>query len=68
MFLHMQESGAMWVSNCIFQGAGLTSRAIDINTSNEGDRVPEIFIQSTNLAISPKTAILASETPKLSAT
>ena len=47
----MQIDGLMWINNCVFQGAGLNGRAVDMNTDN--GRVdgrtgrPSLYIKGT---------------------
>ena len=41
-YMCMQVDGLMWITNCVFQGAGNNSRAIDTNTINGGR--PELYI------------------------
>lgn len=46
----VQVDGLMWITNCVFQGAGENSRAIDANTINGGR--PALYIGGAHASCS----------------
>lgn len=45
----VQVDGLLWMTNCVLQGAGNNSRAVDVTTKDEG--LPQMYVQGAATCI-----------------